>query len=103
ITVVEEKPRRLSFGAEISSLEGLDLSAAWMHRNLLGGAERLRIEGRVANIGAAGNGMDYSLKLSIDRPATLTPDTTLRFTTEIDHLDEPDYRANAFRLGIGFT
>lgn len=103
ITVVEEKPRRLSFGAEVSSLEGLDLSAAWMHRNLLGGAERLRLEGRIANIGASGNGVDYGLKLSIDRPATITPDTTARFTTEIDRLDEPDYRANSFSAGIGFT
>jgi translocation and assembly module TamA len=103
ITVVEEKPRRLSFGAEISSLEGLDLSASWLHRNLLGGAERLLIEGRIANIGASNSGMDYSLRLGIDRPATLTPDTTLRFATEIDYLDEEDYRANAFTLGIGFT
>ncbi|RGP38679.1 autotransporter assembly complex protein TamA [Pseudotabrizicola alkalilacus] len=103
ITVVEEKPRRLSFGAEISSLEGLDLSAAWMHRNLLGGAERLRIEAEVANIGAKDNGMDYSLELTIDRPATLTPDTTARFSTEIGHLDEPDFRANLFGIGIGFT
>ncbi|MDP2081825.1 MAG: autotransporter assembly complex family protein [Pseudotabrizicola sp.] len=103
ITVVEEKPRRLSFGAEISSLEGLDLSAAWMHRNLLGGAERLRIEGQVSNIGAKDNGVDYSLKLTIDRPATLTPDTTARFATEIGHLDEPDFRADLARLGVGFT
>ncbi|WP_198431644.1 autotransporter assembly complex family protein [Pseudorhodobacter sp. MZDSW-24AT] len=103
ITVVEEKTRRLSFGAEVSSLEGLDLSTAWLHRNLLGGAERLRIEGRVGNIGASNNGVDYGLRLDIDRPATLTPDTTARFSTEIDHLDEPDYRANSFSAGIGFT
>ena len=103
ITVVEEKPRRLGFGAEISSLEGLDLTAAWMHRNLLGGAERLRIEGQVKDIGAKDNGMDYSLKLTIDRPATLTPDTIGRFATEIGHLDEPDFRADLARIGIGFT
>ncbi|WP_135429800.1 autotransporter assembly complex protein TamA [Pseudotabrizicola sediminis] len=103
ITVVEEKPRNLSFGAEVSSLEGLDLSAAFMHRNLLGGAERLRLEGSVTNIGASGNGMDYGLKLTIDRPATLTPDTTARFSSEIRHLDEPDFRADLARLGIGFT
>ncbi|MFN3723530.1 MAG: autotransporter assembly complex protein TamA [Paracoccaceae bacterium] len=103
ITVVEEKPRRLSFGAEISSLEGLDLTAAWMHRNLLGGAERLRIEGQVKNIGAKDNGMDYGLKLTIDRPATLTPDTTGRFNAEIGRLDEPDFRADLARLGVGFT
>ncbi|NEX46252.1 autotransporter assembly complex protein TamA [Pseudotabrizicola algicola] len=103
ITVVEEKPRRLSFGAEVSSLEGLDLTAAWLHRNLLGGAERLRIEGRIGNIGASGNGVDYGLKLNIDRPATITPDTTARLVTELDRLDEPNYRANSFRFGIGFT
>lgn len=103
ITVVEEKPRNLSFGGEISSLEGLDLSAAWMHRNLLGGAERLRIEGRVANISARNSGVDYGLKLNLDRPATLTPDTTARLSTELARLDEPDYRADQFRFGIGFS
>lgn len=108
ITVVEEKPRNLSFGVEVSSLEGLDLTAAFMHRNLLGGAERLRLEGSVTNIGAdqigdGDNGMDYGLKLTIDRPATLTPDTTARFSSEIRHLDEPDFRADLARLGIGFT
>ncbi len=103
VTVVEEKRRHLSFGAEISSLEGLDLTAAWMHRNLLGGAEKLRIEGEVKNIGASGSGIDYGLAISIDRPATLTRDTTLRFKTEIAHVDEDDYRANILDLGIGFT
>ncbi|WP_246831393.1 autotransporter assembly complex protein TamA [Pseudotabrizicola formosa] len=103
ITVVEEKPRNLSFGAEVSSLEGLDLTAAFTHRNLLGGAERLRLEGSVTNIGASDNGMDYGLELTIDRPATLTPDTTARFSSEIGHLDEPDFRADLARLGIGFT
>ncbi|MBN2630314.1 MAG: outer membrane protein assembly factor [Rhodobacteraceae bacterium] len=103
ITVVEEKRRRMSFGAEISSLEGLDLTAAWMHRNLFGGAERLRIEGKIANIGASGSGADYQLGLTIDRPATLSADTTLRFTTEIAHLEEADYRADSFSIGLGFS
>lgn len=103
ITVVEEKPRHLSFGAELSSLEGLDLNAAWMHRNLMGGAERLRIEAEVANIGASGSGEDFRLGLTIDRPATITPDTTLRFASEITHLDEADFRANGFDLGVGLT
>ncbi len=103
ITVVEEKRRRMSFGAEVSSLEGLDLTAAWMHRNLFGGAERLRIEGKIANIGASSSGADYRLGLTIDRPATLSADTTLRFSTEIAHLDEADYRADSFNIGLGFS
>ncbi len=51
----------------MSSLEGLDLTAAWMHRNLLGGAERLRIEAEIGNIGLSASGLDYGLSLAIDR------------------------------------
>ena len=103
VTVVEERPRRLSFGAEVSSLDGLDLTAAWMHRNLLGGAERLRVEGAISQIGAQANGMDYRLGLTIDRPATITPDTTLRFAAEVKREDEPDFFADSLNLGIGFA
>lgn len=103
VSVVEERPRRLSFGAEVSSLDGLDLSATWLHRNLLGGAERLQVEGVISQIGARENGMDYRLGLTLDRPATLTPDTTLRFATEVERRDEPDFFADSFNLGLGFA
>ncbi len=103
VTVVEEKLRRFSFGAEISSLEGAELSAAWMHRNLFRGAERFKIEGMVHNLGAPDSGVDYSLGVSLDRPATLTPDTTLRFAAKAQRLDEKDYRANLFDLNVGLT
>lgn len=103
IAVVPEKPRRLSFGAEISSLDGLDLSASWMHRNLFGGAEKLVVEGEVSQIGAQDNGTDYRLSLAIDRPATLTPDTTARIRTEVEHVDEGYLVADGFEAGLGFT
>jgi translocation and assembly module TamA len=102
-TVTEEKPRRYSIGAEVASLEGLTLSGFWLHRNLLGGAERFKIDGEIANIGAQNSGVDYSLGVTIDRPATLTPDTTLTFNTRIERLDEEDFSADTFTLGIGFT
>ncbi len=103
VSVVEDKLRRISFGAEISSLEGAQLSAAWMHRNLFGGAERFKIDGEVRNLGAPDSGVDYALGVSLDRPATFTPDTTLRFATRIEHLDEQDYRADSFTLNVGVT
>lgn len=103
VTVVPEKPRRLSFGAEISSLDGLDLTALWMHRNLLGGAEKLVIEGEVSQIGAQENGVDYRLGVTIERPATLTPDTTLQFSTEFEHLDEPNYLSDGATVALGFA
>lgn len=103
VSVVEEKKRRLTFGAEVSSLEGLDLTASWVHRNLLGGAERLKIEGEIANIGGANNGIDYLLGLQLDRPATFTADTTLRLATDLAHIDDPALRADGFDLKLGVT
>lgn len=102
-TVVEEKRRRYSFGAEIASFDGLDLTGYWMHRNLLGGAERLKIEGEVTNIGAQSSGTDYAIGLSLERPATFTPDTTLGFSVKAGHLDEADYTADTFTLGTSVT
>jgi translocation and assembly module TamA len=102
-TVVEELPRRYSFGAEIASQEGLSLTGFWLHRNLLGGAERLRIEGEINNIGAQNSGVDYSLGVTLDRPATITPDTTLGFAAEIGHLDEEDFAADVASAGVRLT
>ena len=102
IEVVEEKKRRLSFGVELSSLEGLDLSASWLHRNLLRGAERLKVDAHVRNIGGSTSGIDYGIGVAIDRPATLTPDTTLRFATELGHIEDPDQTADTLTATLGF-
>lgn len=102
-TVVEEKLRRYNLGAELSSFDGVTLSGYWLHRNLLGGAERLRIDGEIANLGAQSSGVDYALGVTLDRPATLTPDTTLSFHIEVEHLDEEDFTADQGGLGFSFT
>ncbi|MEZ5911268.1 MAG: hypothetical protein R3D84_02755 [Paracoccaceae bacterium] len=47
------------------------LSGFWMHRNLLGGSERLRIEGEVSNIGGSLlAGLNFGLAAHFSRPAT---------------------------------
>lgn len=102
-TVVEEKPRRYSLGAEVASFEGLTLSGYWLHRNLLGGAERLRFDGSIANLGARDSGVDYRLGVTIDRPATFTPDTTLTFATALGHIDDVDEQYDDFEVSIGVS
>lgn len=92
--VVEQKPRRYSFGAEVASLDGLMLSGSWLHRNLFGGAERLELSGEVANIGSGTSGVDYVLGAKLDRPATFSADTNLGLAFEIGHLDEADFDAD---------
>jgi translocation and assembly module TamA len=102
-SVTEQKPRRYSFGAEVSSLEGITLSAGWLHRNLLGGGERLELSGKISNIAAQNSGVDYELGLKLDRPATLTPDTNLGFEVVIGRFDETDYTANSFGFSTTLT
>ncbi|SNR51856.1 autotransporter assembly complex protein TamA [Puniceibacterium sediminis] len=103
VTVVDAKPRRFGFGAEISSLEGVQLSSFWLHRNLFGGAERLRIDGEVTNIGSADSGIDYSLGARLEVPAVLGPDTDGFIYSELAHLDEPTYLSDRIELGLGLS
>jgi translocation and assembly module TamA len=102
-TVVEEKLRRYTFGGELSSLDGVTLRAAWLHRNLMGGGERFRIAGEIAQIGAQSSGVDYSLGVTLDRPATFGADVTATAHLEIAHLDEEDYISDTAKAGIGLT
>ena len=103
ITVAEQKTRRYSIGAELSSVDGAALSGYWLHRNLLGGGERLRVDASVNNIGAGESGVDYELGVTLDRPATITADTTAGILVKLGHLDEIDYDADYAELGVTFT
>ena len=102
-TVVEQKPRRYALGVEVASLDGVSLSASWLHRNLLGGGERLGVKGDVTNIGSGQSGVDYGLEVTLDRPATLTPDTTAGLVLAYSHEDEVDYSLDAFSFGLRFS
>jgi translocation and assembly module TamA len=105
--VTESPLRRFGFGAEISTDEGARVSAFWLHRNLFGGAERLRIEGEISGIGQEGidteeiEGIDAGLQLRYSRPATFTPDTLAYFEATLVGLDEPAFRLAAIELEAG--
>ncbi|MEE4117537.1 MAG: BamA/TamA family outer membrane protein [Paracoccaceae bacterium] len=103
--LVEQAPRRIGAGAELSSSEGLALSAFWMHRNLLGGAENLRFDLEVQDIGAQDpdNGIDYFFTTSLVRPATPITDMDLLLGIELESEDEPGYLANNASIGGGFA
>lgn len=102
-TVVDEKPRRIGAGAELSSMEGLRLSGYWMHRNLLGGAERLRIEAEIAGIAGQSGGIDSELSARFDKPAILGPDTGLFLHGDIKDLDEKTFKSREARIGAGIS
>jgi translocation and assembly module TamA len=101
--VVEQKPRRYSLGVELASLDGVSLQASWLHRNLLGGGERLEVKGDVTNIGSGLSGVDYGVEVTLDRPATLSPDTTAGLVLSYSHEDEIDYNLDAASFGLRFS
>jgi translocation and assembly module TamA len=102
-TLDEAPLRRLGFGAELSSDEGVQLSAYWLHRNLLGGAERLRFDAIVSGINADADGIDGELTARFERPATFGPDTDLFIAAGLSYLDEPLFRAEGLTLEAGLV
>ena len=87
-------------GAELSSDEGVQLSAPnWLHRNLFGGAERLRFDATVSGINADVDGIDGELTARFERPATFSPDTDLALELGFAYLDEPLFSIEALSLG----
>ncbi|ART99505.1 autotransporter assembly complex protein TamA [Yoonia vestfoldensis] len=99
----EAKRRRIGFGLELSSVEGVTVSSFWLHRNLLGGAERLRVEAVVSQINADAEGMDYALRGSFGRPATFGPDTDFFINAEASRQDEDTFLIDAVEVETGLT
>ena len=76
--IVQERPaRRFGVGGTYSTVDGLGLETFWLHRNLFGRAERLRIEGKVAGIGQTFKPDEFTYRVgaSFVKPGVFTPDT----------------------------
>ena len=101
LSVVEQTPRRIGAGIEYSSVSGLTLSGFWLHRNLLGGAERFRVDGEVTGLSGGTGGIDYSLAASFLRPATFRQDTDFYVNANLEQLDEPSFFQRDGQLEAG--
>lgn len=102
LSVVEAKLHRLGAGAEVSTSEGATISGYWLHRNLRGGGEKLRLEAEVSGIGSEG-GTDYSFGARLDRPASFSPDTAAYLETALTRKHEEDYTQSGYMLGFGLS
>lgn len=76
LTASERKKRRIGFGATVSNVDGAGLNAFWLHRNLFGKAERLRLDGEISGLGQTTDvtELDYRLGGLFTRPGTFLPD-----------------------------
>jgi translocation and assembly module TamA len=103
VAVVDERPRRYGFGAEIATDTGLGVNGFWMHRNVSGRADRFRVEGSVEGIEASTGGLDYSLSARYDRPAVYGPDTGFFGIIGVERLDEEFFLTERAYIGLGVT
>ena len=100
LVVGEQPKRRISFGIEIDSDEGVTLSGEWIHRNLFGGAERLKIEAETGT-NYSDLGFDGKLTFRLDMPAYFGTDNDLFFFGGIEYNDETHYSSVNLYGGAG--
>jgi len=80
---LQEKPlHRIGGGVSYSTIDGGGVSGYWMHRNLWGHGEKLRLDAGISNIMGSRNSSStdpsdytYSVGGSFIRPGIITPDT----------------------------
>jgi translocation and assembly module TamA len=73
VEVQERLPRFVGFGVNFATSEGLGARAFWGHRNLFGGAERLRIEGEVGRLLENNLGdTEYAFSVNFQKPDFLS-------------------------------
>jgi len=102
LIVSESLPRRFGFGAEYSNSDGIDLSAFWLHRNFLGGAERLELNFVISGIAGVADQPGLSFGAAFTRPATPRPDTDFYIQGNLSQLEERDYSGYLFDATTGY-
>jgi translocation and assembly module TamA len=103
--VQERKPRRFGVGATWSSIDGGGVEAFWLHRNLFGRAERLKIEGKVAGVGQTFKPDEFTYRVGATfvKPGVYTPDTSFSASLFGDREVLEAYTRTAITLSAGLT
>lgn len=105
IAVSEQAPRRFGLGATLSSLDGLSVQGYWFHRNLLGNAERLRLDAAINGLDVigGGDGIEYTAGVSYAVPGVFTPDTNFLGSVNFTFGEFAFYDESGFTLSAGLT
>lgn len=105
IDVSDRKPHFIGAGATVSNIDGAGIEGYWGDRNLFGKAERLRLDGSVAGIGARSmSNLDYDAKLLFTKPGVLGPESkfTANLTMAFDHPDAYDKFSVGGGVGLSY-
>lgn len=85
VLVQEKKLRRIGIGAAFATIDGAGVKAFWLHRNLFGKAESLRLEAEFGGVGVGASNslafdeLDYKLGATFTKPGVFDPDIDLVF------------------------
>ncbi|WP_455477075.1 autotransporter assembly complex protein TamA [Bartonella sp. B41] len=109
LVLEERKPRRFGAGGGYSTLDGAGFEAYWMHNNLFGHAERLKIETKVSGIRSHKDqpynfkNFDYLFGSMFIKPGMLTPDTDFRAELKVQQDVLDNYTTKAIKGKWGVT
>nr|WP_321457788.1 autotransporter assembly complex family protein [uncultured Cohaesibacter sp.] len=104
ISVKERKFRTIGAGVTIGNLDGVGLEGYWVHRNLFGGAESLRIQGSVANIGQDDvKDLDYNADIIFKKPGVLGPSSTFDSKLSLDFTNPDAYQKRSVSGEVGLS
>ncbi len=97
------KLRRIGVGATLSSIDGLGLEGFWLHRNMFGRAERLRLDASIGGIGdnASVEDYDYALGISLTFPGRPSPDSRFVLAGEVRQDNFDTYRERSVTASAG--
>jgi translocation and assembly module TamA len=101
VRVTDRPPRSIGFGLSYETQLGFAVSGFWVHRNLFGEAESLRLTGEVNHIGQGLAITDTGFRFRADfrKPDWWIPDQDGRASAEAVREVLPAY----FRNAVGFT
>jgi len=98
-------PRTISFGASYETILGFGVNASWLHRNLFGQAESLRLSAIVNHIGqgAIPSDLGYGFKADFLKPDWWMAGQDLTATAQALREVLPAYTRQAAIFGAGFN
>ncbi|PIR00662.1 MAG: hypothetical protein COV66_05170 [Nitrospinae bacterium CG11_big_fil_rev_8_21_14_0_20_45_15] len=101
VSVEEKALRFFGFGTDITTTQGTSLRGFWGHRNLFGGAERLRVTGRLSRIGKNDfDKINSNLDVNIFKPDWLIRHQNLIVNSSLDKEHYDAFERKAF-TGFG--
>jgi translocation and assembly module TamA len=101
----DRPPRTISFGASYETILGFGVDASWLHRNLFGQAESLRLSALVNHIGqgAIPSDLGYGFKADFLKPDWWLSGQDLTATAQVLRDVYPAYTREALLFGVGFN